>query len=340
MSRVGESNRDDASDGLDLVRFPSLAAAARYSHELRSRLNRDLAPWLESTPIVTVAVSGSIGRGEAVPGADADLLIVLASSAVENAPATKAAVEKALLIAAEITGAETNPRGIYRRPVVVDRILDPSTRGVVAEDMRDFGQRIQILLDATPVLRRDAFNSLRARILARYCAPDDPVFAGSYLVDDVIRYYRSLNVEVRFHRSPRTGSWRMRDLKQRFSRRLMVAGLLACLAPPRGRGGAATDFVQRIDARLDATPLDRLSRAMIEAGQEARLERVFSLYDRYLEVRLDPDRRAALLDPAAAEGERIHASLLGDSRSLGRELIEFFIESDREKVGFAEVLWW
>src|SRR5207253_11441058 len=102
-----------------------------------------------------------------------------------------------------------------------------ATLGQVAEDLPTFGKRMQLLLDARPVFESAGFAALQASVLRCHAAGAHDCITPriwSYLLNDLIRYYRSLRIRDAFNFSTSKGGWYVRAAKLGHSRVLLYAG--------------------------------------------------------------------------------------------------------------------
>ncbi|MFK7821388.1 MAG: hypothetical protein AB8G99_21915, partial [Planctomycetaceae bacterium] len=173
----------------------------------------------------TIYVSGSIGRMEAVATSDCDLVVVLNDEEL----ASGSSIMSTVFDCVERVGCQRpKAAGIFGFPTSFEELLDPKTAGVVDEDLGVFGKRIQALLDSQPLVHPQEFESLQPSILKRYAsAPiaDPGAFQLRWLVDDLIRYWRSLCARTRWLSHDNQRHWRALNVKVRHSRMLLCAGL-------------------------------------------------------------------------------------------------------------------
>ncbi len=298
-------------------RFPALAAARAWSEAALARLRVALADLGRDWPeVATVAVSGSLGRLEAGPHSDADVLVILSTAASDDGAAELMQVIWDALARADLP--RPKPTGIYATPATVADLCSTATLGQIAEDVPTFGKRLQLLLDARPVYRPDACRDLQAAVLRRYATG----FGNwDHLLDDLIRYFRSLRVRDRWYFDSGKGGWYTRSVKSEHSRLLLYAGLLLPL------GGAG----ERLAEYVALTPLERVARVYAEHG-DPHFERVAVAYERFLAVLADPEQRARLgAEPPATVADLCRAAplgydeLLANARGLRRELLRFVL---------------
>lgn len=292
--------------------YPALSAARYASLQRLAQVRGLLAPLADQVPgLLAVSASGSLGRHEAGPHSDTDLIVVIEESKTPD---------RVMGAVWEAMGPSGLPMpkasGIYASPVPRVALVDPSTIGQVVEDVAVFGKRIQLLLDAQPLFGDAGHRELQRDILARYTLGMGDF---SFLRHDLIRYYRCLCLEAQADFGPRNGGWYVRQLKLRHSRLLMVAALLFLL----GRGG-------ELVPDLAQTPLERIA-LLYRACSDPGFVRLATAYDRILAGLNDPGVRAKLA-AAAPKGfhdlrtpPTVYTGLWQACRELSAELVRFLL---------------
>jgi hypothetical protein len=318
-------------EAVRLERYPALAAAWERSRLLLARARACLADLPRRAPeVVAVAASGSLGRMEAGPHSDGDLIVVVADDVPPGAArgAALAAVWDAL---APVGLPPPKRTGIFATATTRAELCDPASIGRVADDVATFGKHFQLLLDTQPVHGAEAYTALVRNLIERYAtgfvAPD-PGKEWVYLLNDLVRYFRSLCLESQWDFAPRGGGWYVRSLKLRHSRVVIYAGLLFLLGECSKE---KCDKVGWLAARLGRTPLERLA-GVYAANGDAHFGRVATAYERYLARMADPVVRAELAAAAPAGWDALagpqppaYAELHANSRALIGELLRFLL---------------
>lgn len=188
--------------------------------------------------------------------------------------------------------------GIYAAPTTRQRLLVEAQPGKIDEDLATFGTRFQLLLDAQPVFGNEEFLRLRNSVVDWYAS--DYVAAAphkewSSLLNDLIRYFRSLCVTYQWGSLDAPPKWRLRNIKGRHSRLVMYAGLLFLLGESSRE---QTNKVQWLKERLSLTPLERIAWAYAEAG-EPGFERIAECYETFLTAVGDPQLPVELAEEVA-----------------------------------------
>ena len=251
-----------------LVDCPALQAAWTFSQTRLRAISQALAATPLPPEIVTVGIAGSLARMEATAESDCDLVVVLKRDVDPDSETGRrafAAVWKGLE-SLRLEAPETT--GIYAGPVSLSQLLDPATIGRVSEDQRVFGSRILFLLELQPVWGEAAFRDLGRQIVERYAecyVALDPTKQWSYLLNDLVRYFKSLCQTYMFAELADDQRWRLRNLKARHSRLLIYAGLLFIL----GESSRSTTEKQAwLAERLTWTPLERLAACHAQYGDD------------------------------------------------------------------------
>ncbi len=253
---------------LDLSTCPALDASREYSNALVQRAREALtatAPNLEH--LETIAVCGSLGRLEANSSSDIDCIIVV--NGPTGTAESDALAERISQVLSPLELKASKPWGIYREPISTASLLDTAALGSLEERAEVFGKRLQLLLDARPLLHEKAFTRLQARVVDWYATGFLDVNPGSswtYLINDLMRYLHSYAAwqQYKFERT-NDDSWQLRQAKFRSTRLVTLAGLLVLL------GESNHDIGKRdwLNDRLAYSPLERLALVMNKYDRSA-----------------------------------------------------------------------
>lgn len=306
--------------------FPAIAESQERSLVVVSKL-RDALEGI-SPQIKTIAVTGSLARLDAGESSDCDLIVVLhdgidalASEASEIASEVYRHVE-----ACGIPGADAS--GIYRQPTTARDLLNPESVGVIDESVDVFGKRMQLLIESRPVVGNDAFRDLTAAILDRYMQPNAeslgiPDF--DYLLNDLIRYYRSYRVAKHWATSGRRDGWYLKQVKVQHTRLLTFATSVMLLG--EYATDATVDRTQLLHC-LGTAPLERVQLLCEKHG--ACGDMIFNAFSLYLETMADPQSRTALSDTAVVpeNGHQLqppaeYIALIENGRRMADALFDF-----------------
>ncbi|MDB5385799.1 MAG: hypothetical protein JWM11_1445 [Planctomycetaceae bacterium] len=278
-----------------LGQYAALSQAWVFSQARLIQIRSLLAAAPLPDEILCIGVAGSLARMEATAASDCDLVVVLNAGIDDQSPGAKLAFQKIwdALTPLNLDRPETD--GIYAGPVSSEKLLSRDTVGQVSEDPRAFGFRITFLLELQPVYGDSAFQSIAAGIVDRYAhqyVELDESKQWTYLLNDLVRYFKSLCQTYLFAELYDDRLWRLRNLKARHSRLLMYIGLLFLL----GESSQVTrDKRGWLISRLSWTPLERIA-ACYAVRHEPGFEIIASAMNRFVEAMSTPgfrDRLAA-----------------------------------------------
>ena len=157
--------------------------------------------------------------------------------------------------------------GIFMQAVSAAQLCDPAALGNLDYPRHVFGLRMQLLLDAQPIYGERYYKELMPKILQWYsdgCMQHHQLTPARYLLNDLIRYYRSYGVWHQFDDTLiSTDSWALRQVKINHSRIVSYAALLA--------------LVHHCDDITDDNPIDRWQATMMQQLHLTPLERLHRL---------------------------------------------------------------
>jgi hypothetical protein len=183
---------------------------------------------------------------------------------------------------------------------------------------RNTTQRILLLLESKPVGMRGAHERVVRAIIKRYLDEEPHLVSreGSrfkvprFLLNDIVRFWRTMAVDFASKQRDRGGDgWGLRNAKLRMSRKLIfVSGLLTCFScyldsylqskiSTESRDIKLAHLENHLWQYLQQTPLDILALS-IEKNNISRdiAVKMFSAYDKFLEIMSDSERRHHLKD--------------------------------------------
>ncbi|MFO1020426.1 MAG: hypothetical protein U0903_06990 [Planctomycetales bacterium] len=252
----------------------ALAAAWDYSA-------RQLSSLVESGKtegVMTLGLAGSYARMEAGPAGDLDLVILVDDPLPDDLAQE---VDERVRRSARDQGFHLpQSHGIFARPVREAELFAPVI-GQIDESPRTFGLRIQWLLEMQPLQGAREFQRIQRRIVERYAT--DFVTAGPekqwiYLLNDTIRYFRSLFLKYQWESRDNPARWELRNLKGRHSRTVLYAGLLFLLGES---GIRKADKVEWLLNSLQLTPLERIA-AIYQQYADNNLITVLNSYGEFV----------------------------------------------------------
>jgi predicted nucleotidyltransferase len=311
--------------------WPSIRDAAKLTAEKRHAITHLLAG-LDSEDI-SIVVFGSLAREEFTPGSDLDWTLLVDGQADPQHLRVAQAVA-ARLIDAEFK--EPGREGLFGRMAFSHSVVHQI--GGEDDTNRNITQRILLLLESTPLGRRDAYDRVVRNILDRYITEDDGLWHGRrphkvprFLLNDIVRYWRTIAVDFAYKQRERAGAeFALRSAKLRMSRKLIfVAGLLTCFGchlylPSDTRAAIfgpkpnPAPLIDHLQSFVEATPLDILAYELLQQpAPEAVATTLFGAYDRFLALLADTTRRDHL--KALTPDKLANDSVFGEVRQMGHD---------------------
>ena len=244
--------------------LPALRAAWDYSAKqfelLRKAFNDQQLP----EHLACVVVSGSLSRMEAHSESDLDLIVVADD---RNCDVDEEALYESVwsTIESGLVGdhfRRPKPRGIFSVCASWRKMTDAANRGLVNEDVSVYGHRMQLLMDAQPLILATTFCDLQRDLLQWYseyriCQLFGELGPFHWLWQDVQRYWRSIRSRACWLHSDDAKKSAEVNLKLRSSRLAIVAAFLGALNDSQQSGGFEQATSQLLN-QLRRTPLERL----------------------------------------------------------------------------------
>lgn len=325
-------------------RWEAIEESRRRTIGILDSLGESVAA-LES-PTTSIVVTGSLGRGEVALGSDLDWFLLVDGPADPRHFLTLREIEARL----SDSGLKRPGRSATFGDLVTSHELIHYIAGT-RDTNENLTRRILLLAESRALTNPAIREGVIRGILARYIVHDRPVGGRAgrpstiphFLLNDVVRYWRTMAADFasKMWERGREG-WAIRNVKLRFSRKLIyVWGLLACfswdLFPPRdGEMIEPVDMPERLAEHVleqtRLTPLDLLSRMLVERTDLSLAADLIDTYDLFLEALSDPEKRQHLgeLKFDAAADDALYDELRRASGRFSKGLVRLFFDSDRQ----------
>lgn len=289
------------------AKWEAIRAARAKTDDVLTRLGSALADLYDAN--FSVVVTGSLGRGEATAGSDADwILLVDGPSDPRHAMIAREIEGRIKQVVTKEVGRTGTFGGIVASHELVHYIA--GTR----DSNENLTRRILLLSESRAVINPLVRERVIQNVLARYVVHDRSVQSRSgvrqsvphFFLNDVVRYWRTMASDYASKMWERQQEgWGIRNIKLRFSRKLLyIWGLLAAFAasvfPAPELHDVENDdeyflaLANHIGTLTEVTPLELLARVVLECGDDALAVAIFSSYDEFLSVLADPASRKAL----------------------------------------------
>jgi len=261
---------------------------------------------------ITIVATGSYGRGEASESSDLDLFILFDSDrpAEEVLQAELDSIRSALEQAVPHPAGDTGTFG----PDVTIR-FDEMLKNIGGEgdSNQSLTRRMLFLLEGTWLYGENRFAKYRCDLLEKYIKEGDPDRQISrFLLNDVIRYYRTITTDFEYKVSEGKKPWGLRNVKLRFSRKLLYFGGVLAVAET-----AVYDQEQKLSQLPDLLDMPVLERIHSIGRDNAHTPAIFSAYQEFLLIVTDEARRAEL--EQLSRQNRGDSQLFEDVRAQSKE---------------------
>jgi len=258
-------------------------------------------------PDCAVVVTGSLGRGEANDGSDADWILLVDGPSDPSHARLHREIEQKI---SKVVSKEVGRTGMFGE-IVPSHDLVHYIAGS-RDTNKNLTRRMLLLAESRALTNPLVRQRVIRNVLSRYLN-DRPVSKrepGHYdpnpyfLLNDVVRYWRTVASDYasKMWERDRDG-WGIRNIKLRFSRKLLfVWGLLASFSGKLFDDGSLQSSITEDEFQLrlleliceqsEVSPLELLARAASHEQVEAATARkIFDAYDEFLRALADPDTR-------------------------------------------------
>lgn len=177
--------------------------------------------------------------------------------------------------------------------------------GLNEDTNKTLTRRILILQESIPLNEYNRHERLVRGIINRYLVdyqPGDPPLVPRFLVNDVLRYWRTVAVDYQAKRweEMRGEKWGLRYIKLRSTRKLAFAGTLMSLFMPVIIGGSQRNRAPFLHRQFELPPLARLAQLSpyVRSGSDTHqaLTEVLTLADQFVGWLADKKFRSIVSD--------------------------------------------
>lgn len=275
---------------IDLRPYPVIAASWENTQRRLTSLTNALTAALAALPQADdycVAAAGSFGRMEASETSDLDYMVLAAESL--GTELQQKILETIRQVATDNKISLPNPEGVFAQVTDYNDLI--AKAGSKEDTLDSLAQRLLLLMEARPIYNETVFRNAVDLILRKYLSYlyVDPGKEALFLLNDLIRYFRSICVNYEFNLWREEEKWVLRNIKLRHSRIVMYAGLLLSVM----NASIHKNKPSYIRDMLPLTPLERIVSVYQEVGGRG-YTRILAIYDTFLRRIQDPEIRGHL----------------------------------------------
>lgn len=221
---------------------------------------------------VCVVATGSFGRREASGESDVDFF-VLHNRAVSKDDAQEM-VQQLRTAIISVVPHPPSPGGAFSAAQRIDHML--ANIGGEKDKNSKITRRMLLLLEGTELYHSKLFADVQRRIVEHYVRSTISNHAlARFLLNDVIRYYRTMCVDFEYKTGEAGKSWGIRNLKLLYSRKMLYFGGVVAIAETAHR---TRDLkLETLTELFKLTPIQRIQKLFGDQARESLL-----LYDSFL----------------------------------------------------------
>lgn len=297
-----------------LRKYTTIESSISYSNDILSRLKKDLDSMFEANKdlVFTIITTGSFGRLEASIESDMDLFIFCDKSSTKDFMlGKKKQIEECINKYINKKAGDTGTFGAEAVDVF-DSIL--ANIGGNQDTNQSLTRRMLFLLEGKAIYNESVFDSYKKNLVNKYLNSSSDGKIDKYLLNDIIRYYRTITTDFQHKVDADGKSWGTRNIKLRFSRKLLYFAGIMTIASASDRNLGTEDRVSYLSSLLEISPLERIFNITnVDSDRDLHeiINEIFSEYEYFLSCLSDRDKRD-ILEDIKDKNERVDKPLYVD----------------------------
>lgn len=299
----------------------AIGTADRFTKDKLSIIESDLKKCLSDLDGLdfTIVVTGSYGRLEASVESDLDLFIFCENESTKKSIESKNEEIKKCISAhiSKDTG-DTGTFGIQAIDIFSDILKNI---GGTKDTNTSLTRRMLFLLEGRAIHKKEVFEKYKKSLLNKYLESTTDSDIDKFLLNDIIRYYRTITTDFQYKVDEDGKSWGVRNIKLRFSRKLLYfAGVMSIAASVEKSLGDSR--LENLSDLFEIPPLQRIveiAGSVSNQCPESLINDAYTYYDHFLSIISDGDKRKEL-DEIQLKSQRLDSVLYNE---LSTESISF-----------------
>lgn len=275
-----------------------LSEARKFTDDKLRTIRQELKAALADSQYndeITLIATGSYGRGEASEESDLDWFLIFDKD-LDPAETIPTEIDRIVEVIARNIAKDPGDSQTFGENALVKFSDMQSNIGGKNDTNETLTRRLLFLLEGTWLYGENRFKSYRLKLLEKYIKPDASQEQLPYFfLNDIIRYYRTMATDFEYKVVEGGKEWGLRNIKLRFSRKLLYFGGVIAVAELTGLSHEKK--LQRAEELFNQNTLERLESVSTGPCKKAA-EAALQLYAQFLEQLSRPEVRTALSECA------------------------------------------
>lgn len=295
-------------------KYTTIATSIEYSEGVLEKLTKDFNSMFEAHKDLdfTIITTGSFGRLEASTESDMDLFIFCdKSSTKEFVLGKKQEIEECINRYINKKAGDTGTFGAEAADVF-ENIL--ANIGGNQDTNQSLTRRMLFLLEGKAVYNESLFDSYKKTLINKYLNSSSEGKIDKYLLNDIIRYYRTITTDFQHKVDADGKSWGTRNIKLRFSRKLLYFAGIISIAIASDQNLGTEERVSYLSSLLEVPPLERIFNITTVSSDSdlcSIINQIFNEYEYFLSCLSDRGKRD-ILEDIKDKNERVDKPLYVD----------------------------
>ncbi|WP_152670039.1 hypothetical protein [Lysobacter capsici] len=260
-------------------------------------------------PDVTIFAAGSLGRLEAGGNSDLDIFVIARSGRLGRL--TEVRLLSKIADLNDTLGFPPFSDEMRYMKVYDSEHLVKYTGTPRDDSENSFTTRMLLLLESAPLVNQELYYCIMSEVCENYFRDNKGKrdFRPLFLINDLLRYWRTLCLNYEQCREDPEKPWRKRNMNLRFSRLTTVFSTVALLMTDRPT--QAFDFI----GQTSRTPIERLAIAIDRLGDSdlrSEFGKFLDHYSSFLRIKDSANPERLLIKGGTKEKVRVSADAVAD----------------------------
>ena len=293
------------------MKFENIKKSKKFSKEKIDAIQKEFKDSINNKNI-SIVTTGSFARGEANGLSDLDIFIIVKNNTNELLFDEKEKISQIVSKHIPKNVGDSGTFGIDAIETIENLLIN---LGGNKDDNAKFTRRMLFLLESKSLYNKEIYDYARSRLIDRYVdinITDEQL--ARFLLNDFIRYYRTITTDFEYKVSEAGKSWGLRNIKLTFSRKILYfAGVLVVAETYKKK---REDKIKTLQELLELSPIERIEN-ICKANENA-----LYLYDEFLS-KISDDRTRKTLEKVQREERKNcmeYVELKNKSKEFSKEL--------------------